>query len=116
QATGDGVDDQVVERAVEEREGGALAGRAERRALREATAALHVAGGQRPEGAPQFRPGEVGQVTRFRGGQPTGEAFRRGRHPALTPSLTSGPWSLAPDFQRAFACAATFSAARFAAS
>src|SRR5690606_14848486 len=74
QATGDGVDDQVVERAVEEREGGALAGRAERRAPREATAAPHVAGGPRPAGAPQLRPGEVGQATRLRGGQPTGEA------------------------------------------
>ena len=60
----DFADQQVVERAVKEREGGALAGARERRALPQLVPAFDVGGRQRPQRSGDFGEGEIGLVPR----------------------------------------------------
>jgi hypothetical protein len=68
-------DQQIVKRAVEERERRALAGAVEGRALREPVAALDVRRGQGAKGARDFPKGEIGEVPRLQRANPPVESF-----------------------------------------
>jgi hypothetical protein len=75
-----------VKRAVEEREGGALAGPGEGGAGGEPVTALDLVRGQRAKRARDFREGEVGEVPRLERAKPSVKSFVGDR-----PCYISGP-------------------------